>query len=433
MTFSTLARTVLNMKKGTIKDQTWELKWRNIFEKYLIPHFGDSLVKNIRKNDIEIYIKLHSHDLAKTSLQVHLQDLNAIFRSAVENGIINRNLAVKYEYSKQASPENEAPQAAYIGITRTDNSADAIHSIIKYRYRLSDHSDAELKIKVGGTEYTRVGSEPIYDSVFGYYFLYVSKSGGTPGEPITSISFNDVPLVENCATALTATEKDITEYSRSGETVKSRAQLKGYANETNYIHSEYESQKTYICDIFIGSGASQKEAMIDLMNMGCNMYLPLDMNKDADGKYIFIGYDRIDSVDYAVRDVICTVGKKAEAEIEIDGVTYQRARDRYIMNYDDSAAVSFNEGTDGYSIYLYYSYETDNAPIMNIAAAEKDYVPDNKGDFIWENVLTDLGDYCNFNDGVYSSIDGHSTDNRIYLYVNRIFLLCLLNKEYQTY
>ena len=337
------------------------------------------------------------------------------------DGIFNRNLAVSYNLSKQASVKNTPNQAAYIGVTRTDNSADAIHSVIKYRYHLGDHSDAELKIKVGGTEYTRVGSEPIYDSVFGYYFLYVSKSGGTPGEPITSISFNDVPLVENCATALTAMmETDVTEYSKGKEVVKSRAELKGYANETNYIHCGYEAQKTYICDIFIASGNTKKDAMIDLMNMGCNMYLPIDMNKDANGKYIFIGYDRTDSEEYAVRDVICTIGKKAEQTIEYDDAVYQRARDRYIMNYDDSNAVSFNDGTNGYSIYLYYSYETDNAPIVKLAAAEKDYVPDNKGAFVWETVFEDNYGFCNFNDGVYASSDGHSIDNRIYLYVNRI-------------
>lgn len=90
------------------------------------------------------------------------------------------------------------------------------------------------------------------------------------------------------------------------------------------------------------------------------------------------------------------------------------------MNYDDSNAVSFNDGTNGYSIYLYYSYETDNAPIVKLAAAEKDYVPDNKGAFIWETVFEDNYGFCNFNDGVYASSDGHSIDNRIYLYVNRI-------------
>lgn len=334
------------------------------------------------------------------------------------DGLINRNLAVKYSDSKQASAENNPSRAAYIGVTRTDNSAEAIHSVIKFKF--TNRSEAELKIRVGGTEYTRVGKEPVYDEQSGAYYLYVSKSGGNPGEPITSISFNDIPLVKDCATALTAKGADATEYSKGKEVVKSRADLKGYSDETNYIHCGYEAQKTYICDIFIASGNTQKEAMLDLMNMGCNMYLPIDMNKDADGRYIYIGYDRTDSEDYAVRDIVCTVGKAAQAEIEIDGAAYQRARDRYIMNYDNSKSVSFNEGTNGYSIYLYYSYDTDNAPITKLGAAEKDYVPDNRGEFIWENVLTDSMDYCNFNDGVYASADGHSVDNRIYLYVNRI-------------
>ena len=342
---------------------------------------------------------------------------NVLQSSADE--IINANLAVSFADSKQGAADNKPEQATYIGVTRTDNSAEAIHSIIKYKYKKSDKSDAELKIKVGGIEYTRVGREPVYDKQFGSYFLYVSKSGGSPGEPITALEFDDIPLVADCTTALTATGTDTVEYSKGKEVTKTRASLKGYETETNYIHCEYETQRTYICDLFIGTGNSEKEAMLELLNMGCNMFLPIDMNKNAGGKYIFVGYDRIDSVDYAVRDIICTVGKKAQSEIEIDGVIYQRARDKYIMDYDDSGAVSFNEGTNGYSIYLYYSYDTDNAPVMRLAATERDYVPDNGGKYIWENILTDTKAYCNFNDGVYASNDGHSIDTRVFLYLNR--------------
>lgn len=333
--------------------------------------------------------------------------------------IINTNLAVGYGDSKQASPDNKPEQATYIGVTRTDNSAEAIHSIIKYKYHKPDKSDAELKIKVGGTEYTRVGREPVYDKEFGSYFLYVSKSGGNPGEPITELCFGDIPLVADCTTALTAENTDTVEYSKGKEVTKTRAELKGYENETNYIHCRYETQRTYICDIFIGEGNTEKEAMLDLLNMGCNMFLPLDMNKNAGGKYIFVGYDRADSVDYAVRDIVCTVGKKAQSEIEIDGAVYQRARDSFIMNYDSSGAVSFNEGTNGYSIYLYYSYDTDNSPVMRLGAAERDFVPDNSANLIWENILTDTKAYCNFNDGVFASDNGHSVDTREYLYLNR--------------
>lgn len=118
ITFKTVAETVLELKKGTIKDNTWDTKWRNIFENYLIPHFGNKQIKHIRKNDIELYIKSKSSEFTKSTLQVHLQDLNAVFRSAVENGIINRNPCefVKVrEGNKSAEKQVYTPeQAEYV-------------------------------------------------------------------------------------------------------------------------------------------------------------------------------------------------------------------------------------------------------------------------------------------------------------------------------
>ncbi len=376
------------------------------FDSYISNDKSYSKMSDDEKEEIrEMYENIKEDLCISTALQ------------SAKDELVMKNLAVSYDDSRQASPENVPKQIAYIAVTRTDNSAEAIHSVIKFKY--NKKSDAELKIKVGGTEYIRIGDEPVCDEQFGNYFLYASMSGGTPGEPLTSISFDGVPLVKDCATALTAVETDTVEYVKGKEVTKTRAELKGYKGETNYIHCGYETERTYLCDIFIGSGNSREEAMLDLMNMGCNMFLDIDMNKNAGGKYIFVGYDRSDSSDTAIRDILCTVGKKAEAEIEVNGVTYQRARDRYIMNYDSSKSVSFNEGTNGYSIYLYYSYETERSPIMNLAASERDYTPDNKGGIVWENILTDNIRRCNFNDGVYASDDGHSIDNRVYMFANR--------------
>lgn len=118
ITFKTVAENVLELKKGTIKDNTWQLKWKNIFENYLIPHFGNKQIRHIRKNDIELYIKSHSEKFTRSTLQVHLQDLNAIFRSAVENGIINRNPCefVKIREGQKSAEKSvyTAEQAAYV-------------------------------------------------------------------------------------------------------------------------------------------------------------------------------------------------------------------------------------------------------------------------------------------------------------------------------
>lgn len=367
----------------------------------------DKVYEEMEDDDKEIYEKMKDDICITTALQSGTDE------------VILSNLASPYEESLQASPENEPTQAAYLCVSRTDDSINAIHSIIKYRCK--SVKQAEAKIEVGGIEYIRAGSTPVHDDMYGTYFIYYSTNYGcAPGEPITSISFSGIPLVENCATALSTMGVDEIEYVNGKKVVKEYATLKGYPYEANFIHSAYETQKTYICDIFIGTGETEKEAMLDLMEMGCNMYVPIDMNKDADGKYVFVGYDRSESEDFAVRDVICTVGRKPENEIERSGITYQRARDHFNMNYDDSGAVSFNEGTNGYSIYLYYSYDADCSPVMRLAATEKDYIPDNSGEYIWEDVLTDTSVRCNFNDGVYASNEGKSVDNRIYLYTNRI-------------
>ena len=235
-----------------------------------------------------------------------------------------------------------------------------------------------------------------------------------------------MPLVKDCATALTATESDVQQRVHNGEIVREGriAQLKGYAGETNYIHSRFETAKTYLCDLYIGSGSSRDAAMVDLLNMGCNAFLDLDMNKGAGGQYIYVGYDRYydknATAKYAVRDVICTVGHNGAPTVTVDGVTYKRACDRYLYAGDQTRSVSFNEGTNGFRLYLYYTSETDNKPIIDLAVGEKDLIPDNSDAIVWENVMTTSGRRCNFNDGVFASEDGHDRDIRIYMFAHRI-------------
>ncbi len=347
--------------------------------------------------------------------------VNAIQSAADE--VILKNLAVGYSDSVQSAFDNKPKEAAYIGVTRTDNALDAICSIIKFKPQ--NKSDATLTITVSGTEYTRAGSEPIHDKNGDYYLYYSTSVGCAPNEPITSIDFSAVPLVKDCASALTATEKDVQQRIYNGEVVREgkTGELKGYTGETNYIHSKYETAKTYISDLYIGSGNTRDEAMIDLLNMGCNAFINLDMNKGANGKYVFVGYDRYTdkngTAKYAVRDLLCTVGHDGAPSIDIDGVTYKRACDRYLYSGDRTKAISFNEGTNGLRIYLYYTTGTANRPVMNLAAGEKDLVPENSDKLVWENVMTTSGRRCDFNDGVFASEEGHDKDTRIYLFAHR--------------
>lgn len=348
--------------------------------------------------------------------------INSAVQSCTDE-VILKNLAVPYDKSIQKSFGNVPDEAAYIGVSRTDNVLNAIQSVIKFKP--ASKSEARTTITVSGTEYIRAGNEPVHDKDGEYYIYYTTNIGCAPNEPITSIDFNDVPIVKDCATALTATETDVQQRVHNGEIVREgrTGELKGCAGETNYIHSKFETSKTHICDIYVGSGNTKNEAMADLLSMGCNAFLDIDLNKGAGGKYVYVGYDRYydksGTAKNAVKDVICTVGHKASSEISINGATYKRACDRYLYAGDASQAVSLNEGTNGYSVYLYYTSETGNKPIMELAAGEKDLIPESTDEYVWENVMTTSGKRCNFNDGVFASDDGNNRDTRIYMFAHR--------------
>ncbi|MCQ2446245.1 MAG: hypothetical protein MJ141_05135, partial [Clostridia bacterium] len=348
-------------------------------------------------------------------------------RAQCRDEILIRNLAVSFKDSKGADPDNTPEQCSYIGVTRTNDETKAIRAIIKFQYSGSGKPNSTITVR--GVRYTRAGDSPVHDPKTGdYYLYYTTNNGAAPGEPITSIDFSAVPMIEGAATVLTATEQDVAERTRSGEVIQEGkiAELKSRGGESNYIHAYFNTDKSHICDIYVGVGNTEEAAMIDLMNMGCSILLPVDMNKSSNGKYIFLGYDRNFSESlsdkYAVRDILCTVGHAPQESIEYNGMTYIRARDKYIMSYDPTHAVSLNEGTNGFAIYLYYTLDrTDPSlnPIRNLGVTLKDFVPDNNGALVWENVMTTSGRRCNFNDGVYATEDGHSVDTRIYLYANR--------------
>lgn len=56
-TFSKVANEFLELKKGTIKNSTYNFTYFIPADKYLIPYFGNKRISDIRKNDIELYLK----------------------------------------------------------------------------------------------------------------------------------------------------------------------------------------------------------------------------------------------------------------------------------------------------------------------------------------------------------------------------------------
>ena len=90
ITFTEQANIILELKKHMVRQNTYKLHWENIVNKHLIPYFGESLISDIRKNDIEYYF-ISKKDYTKETLKSHLAVINEIFTNAYDNYYIERN------------------------------------------------------------------------------------------------------------------------------------------------------------------------------------------------------------------------------------------------------------------------------------------------------------------------------------------------------
>lgn len=90
VTFKKQADIVLKIKKEKVRQNTYELHWKNVINNHLLPYFGNARLIDIKKNDIELYLQ-SKNDLAKATLKSHLNVLNEIFNNAVDNDIIAKN------------------------------------------------------------------------------------------------------------------------------------------------------------------------------------------------------------------------------------------------------------------------------------------------------------------------------------------------------
>ena len=354
--------------------------------------------------------------------------------SSCTDEIIETNLGVEWSKSFQGKTSGYAPNTvSYIGVSRTDSEAKAITGIIKY---ITDDTKASPTIQVGGVSYTKAG-DMIYDANGSYYLYYTTSSGANPGMPITSISVSADVFEDDCATAMATNSVDVSQIKEGAEVKReaSKATLYGDTDCYNYIHMGYADTATMMGAIYVGHGKTKKEAQANLLSLGCNICVDMDINRNTGGEYVYIGYSRYTLLaseikkgvaKYAVRDIVLTVGKPHQSTITIDGVKYKSAIDEYTSakDSDSTKAVSLNTGTGGKQIYLYYTTTKtkDTAyPIAKLGLACKDYGMINDDSNQWEHVFDIDGNRVNLNEGALYTIDDgkHIADNRMYLYASR--------------
>ncbi len=371
--------------------------------------------------------------------------------------IIQVDLANEKSQTFYSNPSSVNDKASYIGVSRTDSELEAITGIIRY---VTDKTDVSSTIQVGGVTYIKAG-DMITDRQCSYYLYYTTSAGTSPGMPITELSVSTTVFDGEKATALTTNSVDVSALKSGTTTTRqaSTASLYGDPDEIYYIHMSYKDTATMMGAVYIGHGKTVKEAQCNLLNLGCNICVDMDINSNTGGEYIYIGYTRYTLLPSevkkgvakrAVRDIILTVGQPHQKELVINGVTYKSAIDEYtsVKDYDGVKAVSLNTGTGGKQIYLYYSITKtkDTAyPIAKLGLARKDYGVINDDSNTWEHIFDTNGNRVNLNEGAIATIDDgkHITDNRIYLYASRtdnayktgcrVDMNYLLNEFYDVY
>ncbi len=354
-------------------------------------------------------------------------------------------------------PAKEKLPAAYISVSRTDKVEEAITGMVLYK---SKNKAVPEEIKVDSiTYYCASNDKPITETNGTKYFLYYTyNDGATPGKPITEITASEDIFISGQSTVLTTDSTD---------TKSKEAKPYGNTSQNVYIHAQYEKDKnTYYNKLYVGASPFKKKAMAALLEQECTEFIDMNLNKNAGGAYVYMGYkgysldedkirmkttdsareaERENQLQEAIYDIVCTVDKPYQPEgftTELNQIYYKPVGD-----------VDLNAGTNGPKIYMYYTtiynakkYNKNQGkdgrkvhssmpndyfkePVTRIAFTECDRVPYLNGEsssgidskFPWERVLyDDLKTPAELNDGaVWFDDDYESTDNRIYMFLQR--------------
>jgi len=373
-------------------------------------------------------------DKTKLSLQKTCNDycIQSLIQSCTDE-IIPANLAVDSKESFYSDCNTKTYRASYIGVTRTDSESKAITGILRY---VTNSDNVLSTIQVDGVSYTKAGDK-IPDPKGSYYLYYTNSGGSNPGKPITEIEVSSDVFIADAATAMSASSIDIPEKKNGTEVISEAVTASSYGDSksSTFIHMYYTDDAMYMGAIYIGHGKTKKEAQCNLLSLGCNMCIDMDLNKNTNGEYVYIGYTRYALFGtelkkgvpkYAVRDILLTVGEAPQKNIKVNGLSYKIASDEYtsVKDYAGGKAVSLNIGTGGKQIYLYYSTSKPTGttePISRLGASCRDYSLLNTTDWTWENIVDKDGNRVNVNDGAFKTTDDgdHIVDNRIYLYAAR--------------
>ena len=312
--------------------------------------------------------------------------------------------------AKQSTIPPDISTSAYVGVTRTDNPNNAIRGVLLVQ---NDKWTTEKTIKIGRVVYYCDAIQtPMRVNGHNYYLYYTFNKGVNAGQPIEDISIDSNALIAGAATAISAKDSDI-----EGErTVYADKGLPSFLH-LHYDHSNIKG--AFFNKLYIGTGNTRNEALLELAANECVEFLDLDLNDGASGHSVYLGYrygmldqnainqikdsDKRDAekraqMQEAVCDIVVTQGEPYHP----DGFVSENS-----IYYAPVANKNLNEGNLGDELYMYYTsdyvsetYNRKNnaatylaydyfSPIKALALSRYDCVPYNS-EYAKTNYRNDL-------------------------------------------
>lgn len=136
-TFESWAKEVLKSIKGTVKDSSYNLTYKNSVENHLIPYFGKSTIRNIRQIDVQNYFTKKGKTHSIESLKKHKIALNKIFELAVINEICIKNpcIGIKLKSDIRTEQKRVYTKEQYqmvLDYARTHRYGLGVHLMLTY-------------------------------------------------------------------------------------------------------------------------------------------------------------------------------------------------------------------------------------------------------------------------------------------------------------
>lgn len=183
--------------------------------------------------------------------------------------------------------KNAGGQYIYLGYKTTDNPDDALTNIVGYHYE--SHSNTET---FNQCSYTICDEVDLNMRAGGdFIFLYQSKDKSL-GAPITSVSISGSVLGNNGTYTMLRSEGDWVSELNCGA-----------GGDDIYLHFTREAPEfqPYIERVELRSDGSWGGTLARLAVLGCTYYVDYDLNRDAGGYFICMGYTRTDDPNQALR------------------------------------------------------------------------------------------------------------------------------------